>query len=227
MVLACNNNARLITMNTRFNFIAGQSVFLLVLMLGFIQISAQAQQGSSQTSRLRVVDYNGDWLAFVAHLPSTCDLTIGIEINRYRPSGPLTFKLIDVMCDDIIATVAQKNPNYTWRIDGSVIEIVPANGSTSILDTPVETFKVNDVTARDAVRELLNLVEVRAAVMQAGLRLAPVIENQVTPGTKFSLDMQQVTIRQILNRIAVDSGLKFWRFEIRGQRNETFSISFK
>jgi hypothetical protein len=99
------------------------------------------------------------------------------------------------------------------------------------MDTPVNTFKVSDVSPTEAIDQLLKLPEVESAFQLRGLRRSssPVASatrrNEARNSNtekKISLDLSGVTVRQVLHRIAAESDTKFWIF--RRHPGGTFSL---
>jgi hypothetical protein len=209
------------------SYVAGlRLLFVLSMLLALFQVTTVGQE-VSQPRRLRLIDYNGDLRMLVAQLPKSFDVTIGFEMDSRQPQAAARVMLTNPTVDDVIAAIVQNNPNYTWRRHSNTIEILPSNDAASFLDAQVDSFQVSEATADDAVRDLLKLNEVQAVLAQAGLRLAPLIENTKTVSTKISLDLANVSIRQVLNNIASACGSQFWVLQRVGPRNEFFSISFK
>jgi hypothetical protein len=210
------------------SYVAGfRFVFLSLTLLALIQVPSLGQEVSAQAPRIRVIDYSGDLLSLVAKLPKSFDVTIGFEVDSRQPQSYVRLAITNPTIDDVIAAIVRTNPNYTWRRHESTIEILPDNNPTPFLDAQVNSFHVKDVTAEEAVRELLKLNDVQSTLAQAGLRLAPLIDNSASSSSKISLDLVDVSFRQVLNKIAAANGLQFWVLRRIGSRNEFFSISFK
>jgi hypothetical protein len=210
------------------SYVAGlRFVLLTFTLLVLAQVTTVGQDISAQPPRMRLIDYNGDLLSLVANLPKSFNVTIGFEMEPRLPRSSVRVRLTNAAIDDVIGAIVQNNPNYTWRRNENAIEILPTNNAASFLDTQVASFQVRDVTAEEAVRDLLKLNEVQSALAQSGLRLAPRIENGPSDSTKISLDLANLSIRQILNNVASASGLQFWVVQRVGAHNELFTISFK
>jgi hypothetical protein len=52
------------------------------------------------------------------------------------------------------------------------------------------------------------------------------ITTSTNPGSLVTIDLERVKLRDILSRIATDTGFKFWTFQLSGARREFLSISF-
>ena len=96
--------------------------------------------------------------------------------------------------------------------------------SYCLLDTPIRSFQVKDVNRDLAVNRLLDFPEVRAVTLSTNLKPRPPYPpSERTKDEKLSFNLSGVTLRQALNRIADDSGAKFWVF--RRYADGTFEIT--
>jgi hypothetical protein len=124
--------------------------------------------------------------------------------------------------------IVKAKPTYGWRKTGNIVEMYPVNGTNPLLDLTVSSFHVKDVVAIEALNQLLGLNEVQAA-MNAN-QLQPQSETfspPTTPGNRLTIDLEKAKVRDILGRIAADSGFRFWSFQRTGpQRKAFFLITF-
>jgi hypothetical protein len=104
--------------------------------------------------------------------------------------------------------------------------VLPINVGASLLDTPIQNFQVKDVNRVVAINRLLSLSEVQAIASSMNLKMRPPLAaSERIKDEKLSFDFSGVTLRQALNRIATDSGGRFWVF--RRYPDGTFEISLK
>ena len=81
-----------------------------------------------------------------------------------------------------------------------------------------------DVEERAAINQLINLPEVQAVIRAMRMTHRDLGDPSTgRKGQKFSISLQGVTMREALNRVAKESGARFWIF--RRDRNGIFSIS--
>ena len=186
-----------------------------------------AQQPSSQTQNLRVVSYGGDLQTFLAHMSNTYDVTIGLEVEPSQPRSYVAFEVHEATFDDVMNAIVRAKPVYSWHKSGNVVEMYPTNGTNPLLDLTVNSYHVKNVIAVEALNQLLGLNEVQAAMSASQLKPQSEMFNPPTdPGSRFTIDVEKAKLRDILSRIAADSGVKFWSFQRSGPQSNAFSITF-
>ena len=189
-----------------------QTAAVLAIVLA-VATAISAQQNSSPAERVRVIKYQGDMASLLATLAQQYDVVVGLETDPKKPRSEVTLDLHDVNCRDMLNGIVQSEPRYQWRENGGRIEVFPVSGALSLLDTPLASFQVKDVNRDLAINRLLGLPEVRAQSLSMNLKPRPPNPSpERIKDEKLSFDLSGVTLRQALNRIARDSGAKFWVF---------------
>lgn len=201
---------------------------LLVCVIFFCAaLTVAAQQALAPNERVRIVSISGDLKAFLGQMPTNFDVTIGFEIDPMHPQSRVSFEVMDATFADIMNAVVKSTPEYQWREVGKAVEIYPASGTNPILDLTVNSFHVKDVVAVAALNQLFGLNAVQDALQNSKLKLEPgSITPPVNPGRLVTIDLERVKLRDVLSRIATDSGFKFWTFQLSGARREFLKISF-
>jgi hypothetical protein len=186
-----------------------------------------AQRSASVGQQLRIVSYGGDLQTFLGQLPGFYDVTIGLEVEPSQPRSYVAFEVHNATFDDVMNAIVKAKPVYSWRKAGSVIEVYPTNGTNPLLDLTVSSFHVKDVIAVEALNQLLGLNEVQAAMNASQLKpQSEMFTPSTNPGSRVTIDLQKAKLRDILSRIAADSGVKFWSFQRSGPLMNSFSITF-
>ena len=194
------------------NFNPKLTVGLLFVVLASISVS-NAQQGAAKPPPLRMIHFRGDMAPLLAQLAQDYGVTIGLETDPKKPTSDVMLDLKGATLPDLLNGIVQSEPRYQWRESGGNIEVFPASGSNQILDIPVTTFQVKEVGRREAIDQLMSLPEVQAVMISMNLKLRPGAPPRIpAKDEKFSLSLSGVTIRQTLNRIAGESGVRFWLF---------------
>jgi hypothetical protein len=198
----------------------------LVIALAVLTTSAQQSVPIREQKQLRAVDYAGDMLALLTQLPGAYDVTLGFEIDVLEPRSYIVFGVRDATIDDLMDAIVKANPRYRWRRSESAIEVYPNQRGHSLLETKISSFRVTDVTAIEALHQLLAAPAIQSAMTSSQLQLASSENLEKNLGKRFSMDLKDESLREALNRIATDSGLRFWVFQTSGPRREFVSIRF-
>jgi len=194
---------------------------IVVTICGAFATHAQGQQSATRVQIPRIIRYNGDMANLLAALAETYDSTIGVEADPQQPRSQAQIDVQDATLADAMNAIVKSVPRYQWRESGEFIEVVPLVGGSSLLDTNIAKFQVSDADVKEAIDQLLMLPEVQANIKSMNLeRKAPRIEQR---GKKFSVSLENVSMREALNRVAKESGTRFWIF--RRENNRFFTIN--
>ena len=151
-------------------------------------------------------------------------MTIGLEIDPRKPTSQVSFYLLDPTLPDVLNAMVKSAPNYQWRESNGCFEMLPVKLSRPLLDTVIKNYRVAEVDQTEALNRLLILPEVQANLSVMGFRGRDFSSvSTETTSKRFSVNLEGVTMRQALSRIADESGVRFWTF--RALDDGSFSIS--
>jgi hypothetical protein len=194
------------------------------VVLGICGVSMSgviAQQSTPPT--LRVIDYSGDFTMIMAALPHAYGVTVGLELDTqhfYQVSLHLEYPTIT----DVMNAMVQSSKKFQWRQNGDFIDVWPLAGGNPLLETRISSFNVKDLSPSEALDQLFNLPEVQGNMTTLNLkRRAPDGRPVKLSSAKFSVNLEGVSLREALNKIAQESHLEIWIF--RNYPNGFFSIS--
>lgn len=199
-------------------------VFALTICVMFASRVRGQQTSAPRTQTPAVIKYDGDMAFMLAHLTEIFGVPIGFEVDPQQPRPKVGFYLRDPTLPDVLNAIVRSAPRYQWRESDGFIEVLPLEGSSPLLDTIISDFRVNNVDETEAINQLLKLPEVQAGIR--AMSLSPRYPGNATAerkGEKFSLSLEGVTMRQVLDRVAKENGARFWIF--RRDTNGSFSIS--
>ena len=194
------------------------------VVLGICAVSmsgVMAQQPTAPT--VRVIRYEGDMTLILAALPNTYGVTVGVELDtqRYHHVG---ISLSDPTVTDAMNAIAQSSKKYQWQQTGEFVDVWPLAGSNPLLETRISSFKVKDLSPSEAFNQLLNLPEVQTNMTALNLkRRAPEVSPEKLSSSRFSINLEGVSLREALNKIAQESRIEIWIF--RNYPNGFFSLS--
>lgn len=184
---------------------------LLLLLCGLSVLPAMGQQVEPARQTPAVIQYNGDMSNMLAHLPSVYGRTIGLEVDPQQRRSVVQFYLKEPTLADVLNEITRCAPVYRWSEKDDTVEIGPLAGGSPFLDTPIESFRVDYADAAEAINQLINLPEVQTSMTALKLRYRePQTSSAVDVGKKMTFAVHGVTLRQVLNRIAIENGSRFW-----------------
>jgi hypothetical protein len=187
----------------------------------FSMSGVMAQQPPS--SPLKVIRFEGDMTMILAALPNAYGVTIGLELDtqRYHHVG---ISLLDATITDVMNAIVQSSKKYQWRQTGGFVDVWPVAGGNPLLETRISSFNVKDLTPSEAFDQLLNLPEVQANMTALNLkRRAPEGSPAKLSTSRLSVNLEGVSLREALDKIAQESRLEIWIF--RNYPNGFFSMS--
>lgn len=204
--------------------IISSKLIAAAVVLGICAVSmsrVMAQQPAPTT--LRVIDYQGDMTSLLASLTSAYGVTVGLELDTERYQI-VRASLLDATVTDVMNAIVQSSKKYQWRQTGGFVDVWPLAGSNPLLETRIGSFNVKDVSPSEAFDQLLSLPEVQANMTALSLkRRPPDISPGKLSGSRFSVNLKEVSLREALDKIAQESHIEIWIF--RNYPNGFFSIS--
>ena len=186
-------------------------------------MSGVLAQQRTPIQQLRVIDYAGDMTMLLAAMADTYGVTIGLELEA-QPPRQIRVTLSDATLPDVMNAIVKSSKRYQWgeETDGFV-DVCPLTGCNPLLETRISSFKIKDLSTSEAFDQLFNLPEVQANMNAMNLkRRAPDAEYGKLSNAKFSVNLEAVSLRQALSKIAKESGIEIWVF--RNYPNGLFSI---
>ncbi|HKG60756.1 MAG TPA: hypothetical protein VKB05_13435 [Pyrinomonadaceae bacterium] len=194
------------------------------VVLGICAVSMSGVMAQQPTAPLvRVIEFKGDFTMVLAALPNTYGVTVGLELDTQR-YHIVSVSLQDATVTDVMNAIVQSSKKYQWQQTGGFIDVWPLAGSNPLLETRINSFNVKDLSPAEALDQLLNLPEVQANMTTLNLkRRAPDVSPGKLSSSRFSVNLEGVSLREALNKIAQESRLEIWIF--RNYPNGFFSIS--
>ena len=124
---------------------------------------------------------------------------------------------------DVMTAIVQSSKKYQWRQTGGFIDVWPLAGANPLLETRISSFNAKDISPLQAFDQLLNLPEVQANMTALNLkRRAPESSPGKLTDARLSINLEGVSLREALDKIAQESHIEIWIF--RNYPNGFFSI---
>jgi hypothetical protein len=115
---------------------------------------------------------------------------------------------------DLLEDAIRADPPYEWHLtDGRIIDIYPRNKNERFLDVLVPRFKIQDKTRSVALYELTQTPAFGRMLTNLNAKLRTPISgpgNFSELGPKISIELQNTSLREILNTIVIASHGSAW-----------------
>ncbi len=129
---------------------------------------------------------------------------------------------------DVLDTIIKQNSLYSWDIEDGVVNVFPRSNRepllTAILEAQIESFSIEKKTGRFKFREeLTERPEVKNILDAYGVTAdnQVYIMRDVMPlGKSFSLNVSNMKVKLILNRVIKESETKCWIINRDGDRKQ-------
>jgi hypothetical protein len=145
---------------------------------------------------------------------------IGLEVaEKSQVETEISIDLQGRPLRDVLDAIIEQDPRYEWKVVDGVINVIPKASRDQflkdLLETRVERFTIDRGTGRfDIRRKITEIPEVRAKLERAGINhgVGGLITNAdfSEAGPDFTLDVSDITVREILNRVIASSETKYW-----------------
>jgi hypothetical protein len=198
------------------------SVILLITVSNSYQTKGQSRDSARKNSLLATrliknVALEGQLWDLLGRLSLEYDIPLGLEIspdeqlsNRYR------VELREGTVADLITQIINQNQRYDWLIENGVVNIFPRDKYrdaflAELLAVRIRNFAVNKNSDCWALQnDLINTPAIKAAIAAHGMQSTSAdFTGFYIPqlGPNFSLNVSDITLKALLNRIIKDSPL--------------------
>lgn len=155
----------------------------------------------------------------------------------YQPKSYKTGLPAKTDIGEVLNFIDKSDSEYKWEVNEGVINLLPSNTTSVLLNLPLKEFKAENVTVTEALEILLRKPEVRQKKTELNLDRA--VFRYYALGTyyedpakrpvepRFNFNLQNKNFRQILNIIAKKEGHKKWTYvEKHCGTNKEFGVYF-
>lgn len=131
-------------------------------------------------------------------------------------------------------SIVKQNPLYTWKMQDGVVNVLPTDPSRdhlirAVLETKLQRFNVHPGMSRFVFRQTVTaMLEVKSVLDQENVHP----DNQSfmsrdfdSLGRGFSLEISNVSVIELLNRVIRDSQTNYWVILRQGERKEYFVLN--
>jgi len=173
----------------------------------------------------------------LSRLSATIKLPIGLEVSPNDDlliDRKMNLKIQKGTLRTALDSIVKQNPLYTWKIQNGVVNVFPNDPNRdhlirAVLETKLQRFTIPRGMSRFALRQAVTAMnEVSSVLAQENVHA----ENQsfmsrdFDPlGRNFSLEISNVSVTELLNRVIRDSQTNYWVVVRQGERKEYFVLN--
>jgi len=169
-------------------------------------------------------------IAYKYSVPISLEVAIDEDLSK-----GLSVQLKKGTLADVLDNIVKQKPSYTWEAMETTISVFPKTGFRdpllqTVLEIRIDHFVVPKGTARITFQRALTQTPELKYVL-ASYRVRPLIEAfssyEIKPfGRDFSLDVENVSVRSILDNVIKNSQTKYWFINREGENREYLLINF-
>lgn len=211
-----------------------EGLILLALMMTLLFASGNAiaqpeRQSDVLTKKATLIIEHADVSHVLRALSATSRIPIGfqsVEIESDVDGHYLSIRVIDGTVKDVLNQIIERDQRYKWELDAGVINVSPKSSNTTLLDVAVAYFDFDDGDAEDVPSAILNLPEVQDRLIRLNLKenKAREYDGPIRNLRRFTLHMQNATVRDILNEIVRSGYSRYWTIRVHGGNQKFLSI---
>ena len=136
---------------------------------------------------------------------------------------------------DVLNSIVKQKPAYTWEVSETSIRVFPKNDFRdtllqTLLELRIGRFVLPKRAAKLTFRQTLSdRPELKTLLASYGVSSSVEAFSPydiASFGNEFSLDVENATVRSILDRIITDSPIKYWFINRDGENRQYLVINF-
>jgi hypothetical protein len=177
-------------------------------------------------------DSGHDFETIVNDLRQQYRLRVGLDLETQPDRRPLSIRILRGNVADVLNAIVAQEPGFTWAEINGVVNIGPRRQRNSLLNVRIARFHLANASYDQIPRTIDSLPELKNWLQDNHLTKGPasfVVIGGIGPGQPFkplvSLNLQDVTLREILNGIAQSHGYSSWIVSRYGEKNQFIMIS--
>ena len=171
-------------------------------------------------------------VAYKYNVPISLEAATNEDFSK---SKRVTVQVTKGKIADVLDTIVKQKPAYTWEASETSIRVFPRSEFRdpllqTLLELRISRFVLPKRSAKLTFRQTLSgRPELKSLL--AGYAVSSSIEvfsqHDIAPfGNDFSLDVENATVRSILDKVITDSPTKYWFINRDGENRQYLMINF-
>lgn len=175
-------------------------------------------------------DSGHDFETTVRDLMQKYGVPVGMDLETLSDRRPISVNVHGGEVADVLNAIMVQQRGFRWGVINGVVNIGPRQNANSIVDLRISHFRI-DRASFDQINPAIDLLpEVKKwlednHLAEHGTRA---VTGAVSPGQPFkplvSVDLRDVTLREILNSIIKCPGYHAWSVSRDGEKNQYIMI---
>jgi hypothetical protein len=216
---------------------------MLVILILAINMFSQSESGQPHSNAADVVVTDlrlegktiNQALAEVAYkygVPISLEAATNEDFLKSRR---VTIQVTSGKIADVLDSIVEQKPAYTWEVSKTSIRVFPKGEFRdpllqTLLELRIGRFVLPKRTAKLTFRQTLSgKPELKSLLSSYGVRssIEAFSPYDISPfGDDFSMDVENATVRSILDSIIKDSPIKYWFINRNGENRQYLVINF-
>lgn len=215
------------------------SVFLVVILLVQVCFSQEKENDFLEKSVKDVKYQQTDIHLALSDLADKYKIAIGLERVVRGSEANEVSKEIEVSIENgtvrnVLDAIMESDGRYQWQINDGVVNVYPKLYQESILDVTVESFSYDSKKTMSFGESISKTPEVKAKTRSMGIRFFEMSFGGLVgkggvlcckDSSVFSFEIQNATVRKILNEAIRKKGSHYWVVSRLGKNNVLLNIS--
>jgi hypothetical protein len=193
----------------------------------------QSNDASNQPIELHLT--NATLIYALSTLAVDYRIPVGLEVSDAdHNEARINITLKNAKLRDVLDSIVKQDKNYRWEIRDGVVNFIPVRSRNevlkSLLDTRIAHFAPkNGFTPFEIRSSITELPEVKSVLLTNkvyAINIDNINGHSVYIDKTFNLDVSDMDIRGILNKIVRESAYKLWMVQRYGKNKDGLLISF-
>lgn len=175
-------------------------------------------------------DSGHDFETTVRDLMQNYGVPVGMDLETLSDRHPISVNVHRGKVADVLNAIVEQQRGFRWGVINGVVNIGARQNANSLVDLRISHFRIDRASFDQIYTSIDLLPEVKKWLEDNHLAEhgARVVTGAVSPGQPFkplvSVDLQNVTLREILNSIIKCAGYHAWSVSRYGENKQYIMI---